>query len=183
MGRPIRADVRNAAREVWPQARDRVHTILGDASDAAELMERSVSQVSRYLDRIGSALFTENTNGLLIKALGRVLRRYALKLRRIELVGDVSEFSERFSSQSCVSRVNCRLDAEMAARRLFTVRGRRLFALRAAGFEWKEVAEILKTTEGAARAEFSRELRRARERVQAANKLNRGPLFRRPVNR
>ena len=66
---------------------------------------------------------------------------------------------------------------------LFTVRGRRLFALRAAGFEWKEVAEILRTTEGAARTEFSRELKRARERVQAANKLNRGPLFRRPVNR
>jgi len=29
-------------------------------------MERSVSQISRYLDRIGSPLFVQNMNGLLV---------------------------------------------------------------------------------------------------------------------
>src|SRR5713226_7808278 len=100
-GRPIRADVRSAAHEVWGQACERVQAILGDTSDAAGLMERSVSQVSRYLDRRGTVPFAENTNGLLICAFCRALRRYALKLRRIELVCDINEFSEPVPAGSC----------------------------------------------------------------------------------
>jgi hypothetical protein len=165
-GRPIRADVRKAGHEVWGQACDRANAVLGDTGDAAELMERSVSRVSRYLDGIGSALFAESTNGLLISAFCRALRRYALKLRRLELVGGVSELSETLSSRTCSSKEVYPLDAQMVARRLLTARGRRLLALRTAGFEWKEIAELLRTTEGAARAEFSRELKRARLRVR-----------------
>jgi hypothetical protein len=37
-----------------------------------------------------------------------------------------------------------------------------MLELRKVGFEWKEIAAVLKTTECAARAEFSREVKKAR---------------------
>jgi DNA-directed RNA polymerase specialized sigma24 family protein len=173
-GRPIRADVRAAAHEVWDQACGRVQAVLGDTSDAAELMERSVSKVSRYLDRKGSPPFAENRLGLLMSAFSRALRRYALKVRRIELVGDISDFSEPTPARSCATKEDCRLDAEKAARQL-GARGRTMLELRRVGFEWKEIAEIFKMTDCAARAEFSRELKRAKLKVQETSNPARGP--------
>ena len=166
-GRPIRPDVRAAAHVVWDQARGRVQAVLGDDSDAASLMEKSVSQVSRYLDRTGSASFSGNTNGLLVRAFCRALRRYAVKLHRIELVGNISELSEPLPVQSCASKEDCRLDAENAARRL-SKRGRTMLELRSVGFDWKEIGKIFKMTDCAARAEFSRELKRAKQKVESA---------------
>ena len=53
-GKLLRQDVRDAAHEIWEWALSRAQAILSDSSDAASLMERSVAQVSRYLDRRGS---------------------------------------------------------------------------------------------------------------------------------
>ena len=50
-GRPIRPDVRLAAQEIWQEACRRTQAVLADNAAAAELMEYSVAQVSRYLDR------------------------------------------------------------------------------------------------------------------------------------
>jgi transcriptional regulator len=41
-----------------------------------------------------------------------------------------------------------------------------MYELRNAGFEWKEIAEMLNTTDAAARAEFSRELKRAKHKLK-----------------
>jgi len=118
-GKPLRQDVRDAAHEIWDRAYARVQAILGDSCDAAGLMERSVSQVSRYLDRRRSALHEHDVAALLVCAFCRGLRRYAAKLRRIELVGDLTEFSESAPASSCgPTKDDCRLDAEKAARRL-----------------------------------------------------------------
>jgi hypothetical protein len=57
------------------------------------------------------------------------------------------------------------LDAEKAARQL-SERGRQMYELRHAGFEWREIAQILKTTDAAAQAEFSRDLRRAKLKMK-----------------
>jgi len=171
--------VRRAAHEVWGQACNRAQAILGDSNDAAALMERSVSQVSRYLDRIGATPFAGNTSGLLIRAFCRALRRYALKLRRIELVGDLSDFSDQAPARGCTSKEDCRIDAEKATRQL-SVRGRTMFDLRTVGFEWQEIAEILKMTDCAARAEFSRELKRAKLKVQTPRNPDKDPGSGRP---
>jgi hypothetical protein len=164
-GKPIRLDVRSAAREVWKDACNQTRALLGEPCEAAGLMERSVVQISRYLNRRGMATFSQDTSGLLMCAFCRALRRHVVKLRRIELAPDLSEASERPPTRSCTTEEDCRLDAEKAARQL-TQRGRRMYELRSAGFEWKEIAKLLTTTDAAARAEFSRDLKRARLRMK-----------------
>jgi DNA-directed RNA polymerase specialized sigma24 family protein len=164
-GKPIRLDVRSAAREVWNDACAQTRALLGEPCEAAGLMERSVVQISRYLNRRGLPTFSQDTSGLLMCAFCRALRRHVAKLRRIELAPDLSEPSHRPPARSCASEEDCRLDAEKAARQL-SDRGRQMYELRHAGFEWREIAQKLSTTDAAARAEFSRELRRARMKMK-----------------
>ena len=85
-GRPIRADVRLVGHEIWKQACQRTRALLDDHGPAAELMENTVAQVSRYLDRIGAPESSQK-HALLMVAFCRRLRRYATKLNRLELVG------------------------------------------------------------------------------------------------
>lgn len=164
-GKPIRLDVRSAAREVWNDACTQTRALLGEPCEAASLMERSVVQISRYLNRRGVPTFSQDTSGLLMCAFCRSLRRHVAKLRRIELAPDLNEASERPPTRSCTTEEDCRLDAEKAARQL-SERGRQMYALRHAGFEWREIAEKLNITDAAARAEFSRELKRARLKMK-----------------
>lgn len=168
-GKPIRLDVRSAAREVWNDACNQTRSLLGEPCEAAGLMERSVVQVSRYLNRRGLPMFSQDTSGILMCAFCRALRRTVAKLRRIELADDVNALSQTHSPHSCTSKEDCRLDAEKATRQ-FSERGRKMYKLRDAGFEWKEIAATLNTTDAAARAEFSRELKRARLKVKNKSK-------------
>jgi DNA-directed RNA polymerase specialized sigma24 family protein len=164
-GKPIRLDVRSAAREVWNDACTQARALLGEPCEAAGLMERSVVQISRYLNRRGLATFSQDTSSLLMCAFCRALRRHVVRLRRIELAPDLSEASERPPTRSCTTEEDCRLDAEKAARQL-SARGRQMYKLRHAGFEWREIAQKLSTTDAAARAEFSRELKRAKLKLR-----------------
>ena len=161
-GKPLRKDERDAAHVLWERACHQVKKLLGDAGDAACLMETSVSQVSRYLDRKQVTLYGSEASAILMCALGRNLRRYAAKVKRIELIADISELAESAPYKSCgPSKEDCRIDAEKVARRL-NPRARVMLELRKVGFEWKEIAAVLKTTDCAARAEFSREVKKAR---------------------
>src|SRR6185312_10949911 len=45
-GKPIRADVRSAARDLWDYACEQARTFLGDASEAPELMETVPTKAS-----------------------------------------------------------------------------------------------------------------------------------------
>jgi hypothetical protein len=163
-GRPIRLDVRTAAHQIWDSARRQAQHLLGDVSEAPELMENAVAQVSRYLDRTGADLFTQNTAGILMCAICRSLRRYAMKLNRLELVGGSAELSERRIAPNWTALVELRLDLERLTRNL-TDCGRTMLGLRRSGFDWKEIAEILQMTDVAARAAFWREVKRAKLRA------------------
>lgn len=159
-GRQIRADVRAAAHEIWPNACRQARCILGDVSDAAELIEQSVAQVSQYLDRAKAEPFSQNTRGILMCAFCRALRRYSMKLKRLHLVGESDELSERVFAPNWAALVNLRLDLEKLGCDL-SDRGRKMFGLRSCGYEWKEIADRLHMSETAARTAFWREIRRA----------------------
>ena len=158
-GRPIRPDVRLAGHEIWEQACQRTEVLLADQSPAAELMENTVAQVSRYLDRIGAPLSTRK-HGLVLVAFCRALRRYAAKSSRLELVGG-AELSQHAADNVWVRRVDARLDFEKIVRQL-SERNAAVLTLRAAEFEWREIAHLFGVSVSAVRNSFWREIERIR---------------------
>jgi len=162
VGRPIREDVRQAGHEIWAQACQRTRCVLGDAGPAAELMENSVAQVSRYLDRIGATESSGARHGLLLVAFCRGLRRHAAKLNRLELVGGSDELAIRAIDDGSMCQVNACLDLERIVQRLSDTSSA-VLVLRAAGFEWKEVAEIFGTSVATIRNRFWREIDKIRK--------------------
>jgi hypothetical protein len=134
-------------------------------------MENAVAQVSRYLDRSGAELFTQNTAGILMCAICRSLRRYARKLSRLELVGGSTELSERRIAPDWTSLVELRLDLEGLTRSL-NDKSRTMLDLRRSGFDWKEIADVLQMTDVAARAAFWREVKRAKLKAARRGRHN-----------
>ena len=159
-GRPIRPDVRLAGHEIWERACQRTQALLDDQGPAAELMENSVAQVSRYLDRIG-APESSCKHGLLMVAFCRGLRRYAAKLNRLEFVGGSGELSSHTLDEGWAGQINARLELERIARKLREKNGIVLM-LRAAGYEWEDVGQILGKSSAAIRMSFWREVDRIR---------------------
>ncbi len=159
-GRPIRPDVRLAGHEIWEQACQRTQALLDDHGPAAELMENSVAQVSRYLDRIGAPESTCK-HGLLMVAFCRGLRRYAAKLNRLELVGGSGELASRALDEAWAGQMNARLELARIVRKLRDEHGTVLM-LRAAGYEWEDVGQILGKSSAAIRISFWREINRIR---------------------
>jgi DNA-directed RNA polymerase specialized sigma24 family protein len=167
-GRPIRDDVRSAAHEVWKEACRRTQALLADPAQAAGLMEDSVTQVSRYLDRIGAPLSSPK-NGLLLLAFSRALRRLAAKSRRLEPAGGAAELSSRVVDNAWSRQVDARLELENIVRRLSEINST-VLALRGAGYNWDEVAQLLGISVATARNSFWREIRDVKRKLHIDGK-------------
>lgn len=159
-GRPIRPDVREAGRDLWEQACQQTKAAFDDHGPAAELMEYAVAQVSRYLDRIGAPM-TSRKHGLVMVAFCRALRRYRAKLGRLELVGGSYELAQRVPGQSWEAEAHTRLELENLVRRL-SRKNADVLMLRAAGYEWKDLAILFGVSPAALRNAFWREIDRLR---------------------
>jgi DNA-directed RNA polymerase specialized sigma24 family protein len=159
-GRPIRQDVRIAATELWEEACRRTNRVLADRAEAADLMERSVAETSRYLDRIAAPL-SSRKHGLVMVAFCRALRRYARKSARLELLGSSNELSAHSVDDGWLARANARLELEKIVRQL-SHRNAEVLMLRAAEYDWKEIAEVFGTSVAAIRNSFWREIERIR---------------------
>jgi DNA-directed RNA polymerase specialized sigma24 family protein len=167
-GRPIRGDVRSAAHEIREEACRRTQVLLADPAQAADLMEESIAQVSRYLDRIG-APSSSPKNGLLLLAFSRMLRRRTAKTSRLEAVGGTIELASRAVDQGWSRQVNARLDLEDIVRRL-SERSSTVLALRSAGYEWRDIAKLLGTSVATVRNMFWREVRNVKRMLQTDGK-------------
>lgn len=163
-GKPIRADIRASATQIWERACRQTIALLGEVCEAYGLMERAVIQVSRYLDRRATPLFGQDTDQLLMCAFCRGLRRSAARRRRTVLADD-ADLDAMSVARSSPIDPDRRLDADKA-RSHFSERARKMHDFRKAGYAWKEIAPIFGTTEDAARAEFSRELEKARQKMR-----------------
>jgi hypothetical protein len=159
-GRPIRPDVRLAGREIWAQACQRTQALLNDHGPAAELMENSVAQVSRYLDRIGASE-SSHKHGLLMVAFCRGLQRYANKVNRLDLVGGSGELASRTLDEGWAGQADARLELGRIVRKLREENGTVLM-LRAAGYRWEDVGQMLGKSPAAIRISFWREIKRIR---------------------
>jgi DNA-directed RNA polymerase specialized sigma24 family protein len=126
-------------------------------------MENTVAQVSRYLDRIGAPL-TSRKHGLLMVAFRRSLRRYASRSTRLELAGASNELENRIADECWVAQLNARLELENIVRQL-SHRNANVLILRAAGYDWKEIADLLGTSVASLRNGFWREIRRLRREL------------------
>jgi len=155
-GRPIRPDVRLAGHEIWDCACERTRAAVGEHAPAAELMERAVAQVSRYLDRIG-APFSPRKHGLLLAAFSRTLRRYAAKSARLHVVEDSNQLFCCIADERWMSGIYSRLQLENVVRKL-SARNGNVLMLRAAGYKWKEIARLFGSSVAAARSGFWREI-------------------------
>jgi DNA-directed RNA polymerase specialized sigma24 family protein len=159
-GRPIRPDVRLAGHEIWAQACQRTHVLLADDGPAAELMENTVAQVSRYLDRIGAPQ-SPPKHSLLMVAFCRALRRHAARSARLKLVGGSGELSNQAADDAWIRQVDAHLDLHKIVRQL-TERNGAVLLLRAAEYEWKEIAELFGVSVAAVRNSFWREVGKMR---------------------
>jgi hypothetical protein len=159
-GGPLRPDVRAAAQRVWAWVGRKSNEILGDVSDAAEVLEAAVRAVSRYLDKRNVALDSSDPSGLLILASYRSLRRIAKRRRRIELIGSTSELTEMLRSPDWHKEIDGQLFLEELAREL-SPRTRGILRLRIAGYDWNEIARMTRVSSSNLRASFWRDVRRA----------------------
>ena len=171
VGRPIRDDVRSAAHEVWAEAGRRTEALVADRAQAADLMEDSVAQVSRYLDRIGAPKSSPK-NGLLLLAFSRALRRLVAKSSRLQLAGGAVELSSLVVDHGWIRQVNAQLELENIVRKL-SERNGTVLALRCAGYNWEEVAQKFGTSVTRIRNGFWREVREVRHKLRGGRPAGR----------
>lgn len=161
-GRVIRPDVRAAAHAIWGRACRRAESRICDSSLAADLMESTVAQVSRYLDRGSVPLYSRKIDGLLMLAFRRTVDRHAARLRRLETVGASVDLSIRAVDRTWSRQVDARVELAQIVR-LLSGRSRTVLSLRYAGYTWKESAHLLGTSVAALRSAFWRDVTRVKD--------------------
>lgn len=167
-GRSLRPDVRTAAHGIWGSACRQTQSLMSDSSQAAEIMESTVAQVSRYLDLRGVTVFSRQIDGLLMLAFQRSLYRYVSKLRRVENWGGTGEMSRRVVDRSWADQVQAHLELDEVVR-LLCERSRTILALRYAGYTWKESAQVIGSSVSALRSAFWRDVARAKSILKNAH--------------
>src|SRR5260370_5368366 len=158
MGRPIRADVRAAAHEIWNRACARAQATLGDHADAAEIMEISVERVSHYLNRHGVLLFSVVISGLLTTAFRRQVQKRQHKTERLELLGGSADLDEQLHAPDWSADIDRQLALNRIVRRL-SQRSVRILLRRRDGIDWKSIAKEVRIPESTAQNSFWREVK------------------------
>jgi DNA-directed RNA polymerase specialized sigma24 family protein len=133
-------------------------------------MESTVAQVSRYLDRRGIAVFSRETEGLLMTAFQKTLYRRSDKLRRVEMWGGTAELSHRLVDRTWPHQVHTQLELDEVVRRL-CVKSRTILALRYAGYTWKESAQLLGASVPALRSAFWRDVSRVKAELKTGHSV------------
>jgi hypothetical protein len=133
-----------------------MQSALGDSSQAAELMECAVAQVSRYLDRKGIAVFS--LDSLRIPFIEAV--QHDLAKRKCLLSWD-GEFPKRAVDETWLPQLQARIELQQIVGRLCE-KSKTVLALRYAGYSWRETADIMGESVAALRTAFWRDVHRVK---------------------
>lgn len=161
-GTPIREDVSDAAQNIWPIVCREVQASLHDTSEAAELLEKSVCQISRYLNKQGAKTRDTNPPGLLLTAVRRALLRKSRKADRVVAVG--SGLDTIHSAPSWENDLVIEMFFEQLLRRL-SPQGGKILTLRRSGYGWKEISEIVQIPTLRLKTRFWREIGQVRKNL------------------
>ena len=111
-GRPLRGDVRESARRVWPSVCAQARRILGDVADAAELLESAIRKISVYLDKNNVPLHAADPGGLLLLATSRAFKRLARHRGQVKSTDQDSALAEVLRAPDWREEVDRRLFVE-----------------------------------------------------------------------
>jgi hypothetical protein len=159
-GRPLRGDVRESARKVWPSVCAQARRILGDVADAAELLESAIRKISIYLDKNEVPLHAADPAGLLLLATYRALKRLARHRGQGTSADQESALAEVLRAPDWREEVDRRLFLERLGHELDD-KTRAILRLRLSGAGWNEIARVLQIQTAAAKRSFWRNIRRA----------------------
>jgi hypothetical protein len=157
-GRLLRDDVRDAAIRLWESMCRQVEQITGERDDAGELLEKAVRVVSIYLDKRNAP--PQDVSGLLTVAVKRLAYRMARKLKRVEAVGGSTELEDLLDVSDSSDQVDRRIFLQQLMSNV-RPRTRGILRLRMEGFEWEEIARMLRTDAARLRIAFWRDIRNA----------------------
>ncbi|MCU1305006.1 MAG: hypothetical protein JWQ87_5290 [Candidatus Sulfotelmatobacter sp.] len=156
-GRQIRDDVRDSAVRIWKSLHRQVERITGESDEAGQLLENAVRVVSIYLDKKQAP--PQDASGLLTVAVKRLAYRTARKLKRVEAVGGSTELEDLLSTSDWTEQVDRRIFLQELMSNV-RPRTRGILRLRMEGFEWEEIARMLRTDAATLRIAFWRDVRK-----------------------
>src|SRR4051794_18411337 len=140
-GRAIRADVREAALVVWKSCH-RNQPVQLDPCQAAELMEATVGQISRYLDRKAVAVFSREVEGLVAHSFHRAVQRELIKRNRFLSLDGSAKTSRTVADETWRQQIQLRVELQEIIK-LLDDQSRTVLALRYAGYAWKEISQSM----------------------------------------
>jgi hypothetical protein len=165
-GRQLRADVRQAAHDLWPIALTRVQRCALDAAEAAELIEAAVAYVSRHLDEMQTPAFDARVRPLLSLHFSQSLRRLAAKADRLVFVGnseDIEQYANSQAAHEWSAEINNQIDLETLFRR---IKGNcRTVIIMRLHHEWEVIAAKTGSQPATIRQRYRRCLRRVSSSV------------------
>ena len=157
-GRAIRNDVREAARNKWPQLCAFARRRLGDRElEIQELFESAVIKVSRYLDQKQSP--PQDPSGLLVVKFRQELNFLAQRLKKTESKGAAQDIEPFLEATEWGEQADRQIFLEELLRRI-SKENRTVLRLRGIGYEWSEIAKMLHKSSSVIRANFWRDVRR-----------------------
>lgn len=167
-GKPIRIDVRQAARDLWPDALGRVRRSLIDLAETAELMEATVFHISHHLDRKQIPSFDSRVPSLVSLHFSQKLRRHLGRLGRIGLVGDHANMELYASVTNWAEHIDRQIDFEKIIGYLDKT-SRTVVAMRLQEHEWQLIGEKMGVPPATLRSAFWKNLREVLSRLGFRN--------------